>query len=70
MDYKLRYPQRKKFSLISYTKVDGVENVDDRKITSGGALFLGECLVAWLRKKHTSISLSTTEVEYILATSS
>jgi hypothetical protein len=30
---------------------------------------LGECLVSWLRKKQSSVSLSITEVEYIAATS-
>jgi hypothetical protein len=39
--------------------------VDERKSTSGGAFFLGDSLVAWIRKKHGSISLSTIEVEYI-----
>jgi hypothetical protein len=29
---------------------------------------LGECLVSWLRKKQSSIYLSTTEAEYIAAT--
>ena len=29
---------------------------------------MGESLVAWTSKKHTSISLSTTEAEYIAAT--
>jgi hypothetical protein len=28
---------------------------------------LGECLVSWIRKKQSSVSLSTTEVEYIAA---
>jgi hypothetical protein len=42
--------------------------VDERKSTSGGAFFLGDSLVSWLRKKQGSISLSTTEVEYIAAT--
>jgi hypothetical protein len=41
--------------------------VDERKSTSGGAFFLGDSLVSWLRKKQGSISLSTTEVEYIAA---
>jgi hypothetical protein len=41
--------------------------VVERKNTSGGELFLGYSLVAWLRKKKGSISLSTTEVEYIVA---
>lgn len=34
------------------------ENVDDRKSTSGGALFLGNGLVAWLRMKQRPFSLS------------
>jgi hypothetical protein len=40
--------------------------VDERKSTSGGAFFLGDSLVAWLSKKQGSISLSTTEPEYIV----
>jgi hypothetical protein len=39
--------------------------MDERKTTSGGAFFLGDSLVAWLSKKKGSISLSTTEAEYI-----
>jgi hypothetical protein len=41
--------------------------VDERKSTSGGAFFLGDSLVAWISKKHGSISLSNTEAEYIVA---
>jgi hypothetical protein len=41
--------------------------LDERKSTNGGAFFLGDSLVAWLSKKQGSISLSTTEVEYIAA---
>ena len=29
---------------------------------------MGECLVSWIRKKQSSVSLYTTEVEYIAAT--
>jgi hypothetical protein len=42
--------------------------LDERKSTNGGAFFLGDSLVSWLSKKHGSISLSTTEAEYITAT--
>jgi hypothetical protein len=42
--------------------------MDERKNTSGGAFFLGYSLVEWLSKKQGSISLSTTEVEYITTT--
>jgi hypothetical protein len=41
--------------------------MDERKSTSGGAFFLGYSIVAWLSKKKGSISLSTTEAEYIVA---
>jgi len=41
--------------------------MDERKITSGGAFFLGDYLVAWLSKKQCSISLLTIEDEYIAA---
>ena len=65
--YGLWYPKGKNFTLIAYTDANWANCVDDRKITSGGALYLGESLVAWLSKKQTSISLSTAEAEYIVA---
>ena len=40
----------------------------DIKCTREGELYLGESLVAWTRKKQTSISLSTTKAKYIAAT--
>ena len=39
--------------------------MDDRKRTSGGALFLGGRLVSWLSKKQDFISYSTNEVECV-----
>jgi hypothetical protein len=53
--------------LTAYSDADWANCVDERKSTSGGAFFLGDSLVAWLSKKQGSISLSTTEVEYIAA---
>jgi hypothetical protein len=53
--------------LTTYSDVDWANCVDERKSTSGGAFFLGNSLVAWLSKKQGSISLSTTEAEYIAA---
>lgn len=41
--------------------------MDDRKSTCCGAFYLGESLVAWLRKKQSSVSLSIAEDEYIAA---
>jgi hypothetical protein len=52
-----------------YTDADWTKTIDDRKNTIGGALFLGSCLVSWISKKQTSISLSIDEVEYIIVAS-
>jgi hypothetical protein len=69
-DFGLWYPKGKDLSLISYTDADWVGCIDDRKSTSGEMFYLGECLVSWLRKKQSSLSLSTTKEEYIVATTS
>ena len=65
MEYGLWYPKNQDFTLKEFTDVDWVGSVDDRKRTIGATLFLGNCLVSWSSKKQSSISLSTTEVEYI-----
>jgi hypothetical protein len=67
MNYGLWYPKNQNFQLSVYSYVDWANCMDERKITSGGAFFLGDSLVAWLSKKQGSISLSTTEAEYIVA---
>ena len=64
-EYGLWYPKGRNIIIQAFTDADWVESVDDRKSTSGAAFYLGSCLVLWLRKKKTSISLSTMEVEYI-----
>jgi hypothetical protein len=67
-EFGLWYPKGKDLSLIAYTDADWVGFIDDRQSTSGAMFYLGECLVSCLRKKKSSVSLSTTEVEYISAT--
>ena len=41
-DFVLYYKMNEKFELRAYTDVDWGGNIDDRKSTSGGALFLGK----------------------------
>jgi hypothetical protein len=65
IDLGFWYSSKDSFTLKSYLDVDWAGSVDDRKSTSGGAFFLGESLVAWISKKQSSISLSSTEDEYI-----
>jgi hypothetical protein len=67
MTYGLWYPRNQNLQLTAYSDADWANCVDERKSTSGGAFFLGDSLVAWLSKKQGSISLSTTEAEYIAA---
>ncbi|XP_059598696.1 secreted RxLR effector protein 161-like [Vitis vinifera] len=50
-----------------YTDADWAGNVDDRKNTSGGCFYIGNCLVAWMSKKQNFVSLSTAKAEYIVA---
>ena len=67
MTYGLWYPRNQNFQLTAYSNVDCENYLDERKSTSGGAFFLGDLLVAWISNKQGSISLSTIEVEYIVA---
>jgi hypothetical protein len=67
-DFGLCYPKGKDISLIAYTDVDWAGCIDDRRSTSGTTFYLGECLVSWLSKKQSSISLYIVKAEYISTT--
>ncbi|GJW56678.1 putative ribonuclease H-like domain-containing protein, partial [Tanacetum coccineum] len=41
----------------------------DRKSTTGGCQFLGSRLISWQCKKQTVVPNSTTEAEYVAASS-
>jgi hypothetical protein len=66
-EFGLRYPKGKDLSLIAYTDVDWAGCIDDRQNTSGAVFYLVECLVSWLSKKKSSVSLSTSKADYIAA---
>jgi hypothetical protein len=66
-EFGLWYLKGKDLSLIPYTDADWAGCIDDQRSTSGAAFYLGECLVSWLSKKQSSVSLSTAEAEYIAA---
>ena len=60
-EYGLWYPKGNDLIIQAFTDAYWVGSVDDRKSTSGATFYLGGCLVSWLRKKQTSVSLSTAE---------
>jgi hypothetical protein len=67
-DFGLWYPKGKYISLIAYTDADWAGCIDDRQSTSGVTFYVGECLVSWLSKKQSSVSLSIAEAKYIATT--
>ncbi|XP_019096616.1 PREDICTED: uncharacterized protein LOC109130934 [Camelina sativa] len=65
LDFGIYYTKDTNTGLSGYCDVDWAGSVDDRRSTSGGFFFMGNNLISWHSKKQNSVSLSTTEVEYI-----
>jgi hypothetical protein len=53
--------------MVTYVDVDWAGSIDDRRSTRVSSFYLGDCLVSWLSKKFSSVSLSTIEAKYIAA---
>jgi hypothetical protein len=51
--------------MVAYTDADWERIIDDRRSIGGTIFYLGDCLVSWLSKKQSSVSLSMKEEEYI-----
>ena len=54
-------------SLAGFSDSDWADNADDRKGTTSGCFYVGANIVAWMRKKQNSVSLSTAKAKYIAA---
>nr|GEY80881.1 putative ribonuclease H-like domain-containing protein [Tanacetum cinerariifolium] len=65
----LWYPRVSAFDLEAYLNNDYARANLDRKSTIEGCQFLCRRLISWQCKKQTIIATSTTEVEYVAATS-
>ncbi|GJW69838.1 hypothetical protein Tco_0126755 [Tanacetum coccineum] len=65
----LWYPKDSPFDLIVYIDSDYAGASLDRKSTTGGCQFLGCRLISWQCKKQTVVANSTTEAEYVAASS-
>ena len=55
--------------LIGFTDSDWARCMEDRKSTSGYAFSLGSGVVSWSSKKQATTALSSSEAEYMAATS-
>jgi hypothetical protein len=60
---KLRLPED--FRVVAYVDADYASDRNDRKSISGFLVTTGGCLVSWLSKKHTGVTLSSTESEFV-----
>ena len=69
-DYCLIYTKNKtsKYELVGYSDADYAGSIDDRKSTSGYVFKLNNCIFRWNSAKQKTVSLSTTEAEYIALT--
>nr|GEZ31512.1 uncharacterized mitochondrial protein AtMg00810-like [Tanacetum cinerariifolium] len=65
----LWYLKDSPFKLEAYTDSDYAGSSLDRKSTTGGCQFLGCRLISWQCKKHIVVANSTTEAEYVAASS-
>ena len=69
LEYGLFYQKETKTGLVAYSDRNYAGDLDDRRSTSGAVFLIGSAAVSWMSKKQPVVSLSTTEAEYIAATS-
>jgi hypothetical protein len=69
LDFILCYNGDHDFRLIGYTDSDWTGSVSDKKSTSRCCFSMGLAMNSWQSRKQSSISLITTEEEYIAACS-
>lgn len=67
-DFKLTFNNSGKAKLVGYSDANWAGNVDNRRSTSGYVLLLGNSAISWCSKRQQTVSLSTTESEYIAIT--
>nr|GFB77087.1 hypothetical protein [Tanacetum cinerariifolium] len=65
----LWYPKDSHFDFVAYSDSDYAGTSLDRKSTTRGCQFLGCRLISWQCKKQTVMATSSTEFEYVAATS-
>ncbi|GJX46736.1 putative ribonuclease H-like domain-containing protein, partial [Tanacetum coccineum] len=66
---RYQYPKDSPFDLVAYTDSDYAGASLDMKSTTRGCQFLGCRLISWQCKKQTMVANSTTEAEYVAASS-
>ncbi|GKV20688.1 hypothetical protein SLEP1_g30775 [Rubroshorea leprosula] len=69
IDFGLFYKKGDQIDHAGFTDSDFAGDLDNKKSTSGFVFMLGSGVVSWSSKKQSIVTLSTTKVEYVAATS-
>ena len=69
IDFGLFYKKGEKSELFGFTDSDYAGDLNDRRSTSGYVFMIGSAAISWSSKKQTLVTLSTTEAEFVAATS-
>ena len=69
IDFRIFYRKGGDDELVAYTDSDYAGDLEDRKSTLGYVFLLSSGAISWPSKKQPVVSLSTTEAEFIVATS-
>jgi hypothetical protein len=65
VDLALKYERKEDAALIGYSDADWAGDQDDRHSTTGNLFVMSGSPVSWLSKKQPTVSLSTSEAEYV-----
>lgn len=65
--YKLKLPASDEITLTGYVDADWAGDTSDRKSTSGYLFFLSGGAISWTSRKQLSVTLLSTEAEYVAA---
>ena len=68
LEYGLFYKENVSFYFHGYADADWARNVIDRRSTSGYCFSIGSAMISWCSKKQQTVSLSSIEAEYVVAT--
>lgn len=68
--YGIFYSKVSDFRLVGFTDSDWAGSLDDCKSTSGNVFNLGSGAISWSSKKQDIVALSSSEAEYMAATTS
>lgn len=65
--YGILFKNNFKFNIDSYSDADYAGDIETRRSTSGFVFLINETPICWASQRQKSVSLSTTEAEYIAA---